>query len=155
MSGDIEVEGLEQLLATVRQDIDQVLEPVTQAIGEIGRDRLSQYPSPRRARQPFKTAQQRRGFFAKLKSGEIQVPYQRGGRKSQSLGRKWQIVQQPGPNRVLRNPARYAGLVQGERNAKYHAGHWPDVKQVATDIESDGTAERLTIDALNRAYGAE
>jgi hypothetical protein len=155
MSSGIEAEGLEAILVTFRQDLDRVLEPVTQAIGEIGRDRLSQYPAPRRAPQAFRSAQQRRGFFAKLRSGQIQVPYQRGGRGSQSLGRKWQIVQQPGPNRVLRNTARYAGLVQGERNAAYHRGHWPDVQQVANEIDSDGTAERLTVNALQNAYGAE
>lgn len=156
MSEGIEIEGLEQILARFRADLDLVLEPVTQAIGEVGRDRLSQAPAPRRAKQAFKSNHQRRGFFAKLKSGQIQVPYQRGGRGSQSLTRKWQIQQDAGPQRRLVNTARYAGLVQAKgRQSGYHAGHWPDDEQVSMAIESDGTAERLTVDAIERAYGAE
>lgn len=156
MSDPLVAEGVEEIVSALRRELDVVLAPVTQAIAVDGQNRLSNYPAARRAKQAFQTAKQRRGFFAKLRAGQIEVPYRRGGKRSETLGRKWQIVPANGPTRRLINPARYAALVHhGKKQAGYHKGTWPTDEATARDLENDGTVDRLVIQALRTAYGAE
>ena len=68
---------------------------------------------------------ERRAFWAKLKAGEIEVPYRRGlSPGSESLGKRWQ-VKGSGTRHSLINNASYASLVQGRKQIPYHkdTGH--------------------------------
>lgn len=55
--------------------------------GQYLKSKLATYPRERHGPQPFRTDKQRRGFFAKLKAGEIDVPYTRTGK----LGQSWEV----------------------------------------------------------------
>lgn len=86
------------------------------------------YPGASGKPQPFVSAKQRRAFFAKLRSGEISVPYQR----TNVLKQGWR---QSGPFAV-ENTVRYADLVQGAgRQARYHAGNWDTETEIAQESE--------------------
>jgi hypothetical protein len=103
------------------------------------------YPSPSGKPQPFVSAKQRRAFFAKLRSGEISVPYSRTG----TLRAGWQ---QQGPFEVV-NAVRYADLVQGAgRQAAYHAGTWDTETEIAQESERKavGVAEQAVMQHLRR-----
>jgi hypothetical protein len=111
---------------------------------------LAKYPAQRHAKQPFKSAQSRRFFFAALKRGQITVPYQRSGK----LGTEW-TRQQDGNGLTLTSTRPYSDLVRTRgKQSPYHAGNWPTTDDIAQKIEGD-TAEIIgtatVIDLLQRA----
>lgn len=83
----------------------------------------ARYPGERHDSQPFVSDAQRRGFFARLRSGEIQVPYVRGfAPTSEQLGQRWTVEERDGGlTQVVGNNASYAPLVQSaQRQTTYH-----------------------------------
>lgn len=130
--------------------IDHVaLQRVIDALGEIGGPELRRivqdaiandsvlkrvinYPPERSVPQPFKSAKQRRFFFAALRSGQISVPYSR----TYYLQRGWRYNAGEG---VVTNGAPYAGMVMGEKaeQAGYFSGKgWLSVTDIAQASES-------------------
>lgn len=99
---------------------------------------VAKYPTQEHRAQPFVSAQQRRGFFAKLRSGAITVPYQRTGNLGSS-GRKEPF--QSGLSVTWLAP--YSEIVIGEKQSKYFS-NWPNVVKVAEKIEGD-TAEVIGV----------
>lgn len=100
------------------------------------------YPPAAHRPQPFVSDRQRRGFFAKLNAGEIQVPYRRGfSPGSQRLGQSWNIRAISWHTVEVGNPATYGELVQSkDRQTRYHkTTGWNTVEAVA-----DQKAEAIT-----------
>lgn len=105
-------------------------------------------PSPSGRSQPFKTDRQRRGFFAKLRSGEIEVPYRRGqSPNSEALGRRWTTGMARWNEAVVGNNASYGEIVQAkDKQSRFHGTTgWKTIEEVANN-ESD--------DVLRRVQGA-
>lgn len=111
------------------------------------------YPAPSRKKQPFKSAKQRRYFFAALRSGKITVPYVRtqglaANTSKQRLGLTGMAVKFTRP---------YAKFVIGDQDeqADYHKGTWTTVTGMAQEIEADaktvGIAERIIQEVINRS----
>lgn len=148
MSDDLDIEGLDEAVKLVMTDLQPALRAVSIAIASEAMDRISPYPVSSRKPQAFKTAKQRRGFFAKLRSGAIRVPYRRSG---DTLGR-WSIT--PTSNgATLRNTSPHAGFMHAEKQAKYFQNSgWRSVKNVANEIQNDGTAGRMTEQAVQQAF---
>lgn len=90
--------------------------------------KLATYPTRRYGKavwssDPAKRYRQIRGFFAKLKAGEIDVPYRRGQSPgSQRLGQRWTTeARNNGFTQVVGNNASYAPLVQAaKKQTQYH-----------------------------------
>lgn len=120
-------------------DTQEMAQVIGVAVAESTRDLIASYPSPSRAKQPFKTAKQRMFFFAALRSGQIQVPYRRSG----DLGRSW--VTEPTTNGAeLKNTRGYADLVHDAKaQAKYHRGVWKTDQDAADEMERSGEAQRI------------
>ena len=97
------------------------------------------------------TDKQRRWFWANLKEGNISLPYQRGTSPgSEALGRKWTTApRNNGMAYVVGNNVSYGPLVQGEKQARYHAQTgWKTTEQVAA--EEAQTVTDYIIDGINR-----
>ena len=114
------------------------LEALKQAVGEASlyvRGKVSEYPRVQRRRMIFRTARQRRAFFAKLKSGEIEVPYRRGSSpNSETMGRRWNVDRSPdGLSARVGNNVSYARYVVGEKQAEYHRGNWKKTSDVVRE----------------------
>lgn len=114
------------------------LNALKQAVGEASlylRGKVSEYPRVRRRPMVFRTARQRRAFFAKLRSGEIEVPYRRGSSpNSQTLGRRWNVDRSPdGLSARVGNNVSYARYVVGEKQAEYHRGNWKKTSDVVRE----------------------
>ena len=86
----IEIEGLKEMVE--KYGSDRIVVGVGRGLDAWALmlvDALSNYPKARKKKmvdvygRTFKTDKQRRGFFAKLKDGQITVPYKRPG----TLGR--------------------------------------------------------------------
>lgn len=102
--------------------------------------KIAHYPAQRHGPNPglygssARAERMRRGFFARLRSGEIEVPYRRGASPgSESLGRKWTIAQSnAGLTATVGNNVSYGPLVQSDkRQTAYHAATgWKTVEQV-------------------------
>lgn len=148
---DLEIDGIEAASRLIGQDLAPVLDSIILALSLEVQGRIAPYPPARPRRQPFKSARQRRGFFAKLRSGKIQVPYRRTGQ----LGQKWVPDKSQGQIR-LRNTRGGAKYVHSAKEqARYHAGNWKTDAGVAEQVVSDGTAARVTEQALQHAFGGE
>lgn len=96
---------------------------------------FAKYPQHKpRAQAPYWTPKQRRGFFAKLRAGEIEVPYVRGQNKqSQKLGQSWTTeARNGGLTQIVGTAAKYAKLVQSAaKQSRYHkVTGWQTDKQV-------------------------
>jgi hypothetical protein len=74
----IVITGLDRALAVLAFDTRGLVRDACLAAAVATQDIVSVYPAARHGRQPFKTTAQRRAFFAKLRSGAIEVPYRRG-----------------------------------------------------------------------------
>lgn len=131
----IKLEGIGPLDDLLKQ-IEQ-LTPVKAGIAEsalLVKGRIATYPPVRRGPQPFKTAKQQRYFFRALRKGEIEVPYRRGGKNSEALGRRWTLAfENDGLSAVLGNNASYGPVVQSRpMQSNYHrATGWPVIEDVA------------------------
>lgn len=98
---------------------------------------LAAYPPERHAPQPFVSDRQRRGFFAKLRSGEIEVPYRRGRSPgSRKLGQSWRVRSSP-LEAVVGTTVSYAPLVmaRGDQTRYHRATGWRTAEDVQ---ERDG-----------------
>lgn len=95
---------------------------------------LATYPSHTPRAMPM-TPAQRRGFFARLRSGAIQVPYRRGQSPgSQALGRRWAVSRNGNMSVTVGNNATYAALVQGGSQTGYHrVTGWKTAQQAWDD----------------------
>jgi len=145
---DLDITGLKEAAALIGQDLTVPLGAALFAIALEAQGRIAPYPAASHKPQAFKTAKQRRGFFAKLRSGQISVPYRRSGQ----LGSKW-IADGGGAQIRLRNTAGYAGLVHSEKGqASYHRGTWKTDEKIADEVVGDGTAANLIEQALQKAF---
>jgi hypothetical protein len=113
---------------------------------------------PQRRRMTWKSAQQRRGFFAALNRGEIRVPYRRTGH----LGRSWSFRVQRSRQETIgeignnasdrRTGKRYGPYVMShESQARIHQGVWDTDKSIV-DQESSrivGIFERYIEGAIH------
>lgn len=81
------------------------------------------YPRESHRPQPFVSDKQRRGFFAKLSAGEIEVPYRRGSSpNSETASKRWSVeARDGGLTQVAGNNASYAPLLySAEKQTAYH-----------------------------------
>ena len=125
MPDGIRIEGLPEL-QKIMQKLG-TLQPVKTGLKSAAlhvKGRIAKYPPVSRRPQPFVSDLQRRGFFAKLKSGEIDVPYKRGiSSKSERLGQSWTVEpRNAGLTQIVGSDTSYGPLVQGERQTGYHKG---------------------------------
>lgn len=120
MPADIKLEGKDYVLAKLA--LLGRLDPVKAGIRAAGiylKGKLAQYPQVNRLTraevygETFKTARQRRAFFAKLKSGAIEVPYHRGESPgSQRFKARWAVTgENNGMTAVVGNNATYGPLL--------------------------------------------
>jgi hypothetical protein len=132
----IDLSDLEQKLKQVTGD--DLRREIAQAIAEEAvQPELAKYPSPSRKRQPFKSSQSRKYFFAALRSGQITVPYRRTGNAQESQ------VTATAQGVDVTVPAKYSDLLRTKgKQADYHKGTWDTTEQIAKKIEDD-TAELI------------
>lgn len=93
---------------------------------------LRKYPTPSRKKQPFKSAKSRRFFFAALRSGKIEVPYQRSGATGMSYEKR-ETAQ--GIDVTSDRPS--AIYTRGTPQAAYFKGTWETHEQVASSLIGD------------------
>lgn len=91
---------------------------------------LQVYPPQSRKPMIFVSERQRKAFFAKLRRGEITVPY----RRTYRLREGWRPV---GDGKRVENLVPYARFVQGDPGqARYHRGNWKTVTQIAREVSN-------------------
>lgn len=156
--------GEEMIQLTISDDLTRLLsgqqivtamQAATKAAAAIGQDRIAAYPPVRRRKVTFASDKQRRGFFARLRSGAIEVPYRRGTSPgSETLGRRWHIRPSGSIAHVLTNDASYAPLVHGaDDQAAYHKGNWKTDEELAVALRNDGTFWIVIEQALSAQLG--
>lgn len=161
---NIRIEGLDELIAKINT-LEQLkgLASVMKAAALHVKGKIAQYPPRSHAKNPAlygksaRAAKMRRGFFAKLKSGEIEVPYRRGvSPGSERLGAKWTVRATGGTGagmhlqQTIGNNVSYGPLVQSDKRqtAMHAAGGWKTVEQVAH--EERGAVVRKVRQELER-----
>ena len=129
------IEGLPEL-QKIMQKVGS-LQPVQTGLKSAAlyvKGQIAKYPPVSRRPQPFVSDLQRRGFFAKLKSGEIDVPYKRGiSSKSERLGQSWTIqASNGGLAQTVGSDTSYGPLVQDiGRQTRYHRETgWKTIQEV-------------------------
>jgi hypothetical protein len=110
---------------------------------------MAKYPSPSGKKQPFRSAQSRKFFFAALKKGSINVPYRRTGKTGQTT------KQDTSSGVDVVSTAPYSDKVRTKgKQYKYHEGHWEDTESIARRIEggdADAIATASVIKQLSKA----
>jgi hypothetical protein len=138
MAETLRLEGVEELLKklTSLEDMRRVKAAIALS-ADMLRGRLAEYPvrSSRPNMMLKLNDKMRRGFFAKLKSGEIEVPYRRGQSPgSEKLGQSWTVRKSNyGFKATIGTGVSYARLVQDSaKQTSYHRGTgWITTKQTA------------------------
>jgi len=142
MADPIRIEGLDALIDKIRNLAQfQNLARAMRIGAELVLGDLKKYPPVSRRKRNFINPKQRAAFFAKLKAGEIEVPYRRGQSPgSQNLQQRWtRRASDRGLTQTLGNNASYAQLVQGpQRQAQYHrVTGWQTTAQVLDKRRAD------------------
>jgi hypothetical protein len=124
-------ETLDALQKTQADLVQAAAKPAAEAVLAIAKP----YPSPSRARQPFKSDKSRRFFFAALRSGAISVPY----RRTNAMGNAWDW--QPTPDgAVATNPHPHAAMtIVKDTRFRYHR-NWPTEEQIAANAAEPARA---------------
>jgi hypothetical protein len=157
----LRIEGLDELMKMLDRFPQKVQRAMTAGIHQstaIVRKALATYP-PRRAgvKVIFSSDRQRKGFFAKLRSGEIEVPYRRGvSPGSEKLGAGWttevKTVRSTHIKGIVGNRASYGPLVQGEQQTAMHKGTgWKTVEWVLATKKAE--IERKLADLVGAVLG--
>lgn len=161
MGAFIEINGLDAAIAQVQnlRDLKRINDALTKGALYLKAKMATYPPKKRPSRQrvygaTFQSAKQRRGFFAKLNAGAIDVPYRRGiSPGSETLGRRWTVASRGPTTLVIGNNASYARLVQArDKQTKYHqVVGW----QTAEDVTERETAQvvREVEAQLSRHFG--
>lgn len=136
----VRIEGLDALIRKLNSIGPQAYRPAIAEAATHVKGVIATYPPQRTGRrQPFKTAQSRRFFFAALRDGRIEVPYRRGTSPgSEAMGRRWTIqFRNQGKTAIVGNNASYVSLVHGhtEQSRFHKEGGWKTDRQIA-DQES-------------------
>jgi hypothetical protein len=104
--------------------------------------RITTYPPPPAGwHVRFASDRQRKGFFARLKSGAISVPYQRTG----TYGRAWKVVRSGKGWRLQGRAAQHGrdythwvgGYAYGGGQAAVHQGRWTPVRDAMDEAVKD------------------
>ena len=109
---------------------------------------LRQYPPPSGKPMQWASEKQRRYVMAAIRSGAIQVPYQRTG----NYGNSFQKQTIPDGMSVVSQLA-YAPYVRGPGQAAYHRDTWQTLDDLATSLEDAAaiTATAVLLDAVGDA----
>jgi hypothetical protein len=132
----VTIRGLEELRAKLGpQMTSQVFREPTKRASTRLETALTTYPDPpRNKRMTFKTARQRRFFFAALRSGRISVPY----RRTRNLAKGWvlKFLERASEFRIeVSNKVPYLPWVMGPgTQADIHKGRWNTTAQVAQKV---------------------
>ncbi len=103
----------------------------TTVADEVVLPALHKYPPKSGKKMQWASDKQRRFFFAQLRAGAIQVPYQRTG----DYGRSFE-KQGISDGVALVSGLAYAPYVRGPGQAAYHKGNWTSLEELATSLES-------------------
>ncbi len=148
------IEGLDQLYQTLNAlSNPDLMRGGLMAAGTHLKGKIAEYPAWSSRPQGFKTDLQRRGFFAKRKSGEIEVPYRRvSSPGAESLGRKWTVQAESDTRVVVGNNTSYGPLVQGPQQTAYHQQTgWQTTDDVLA--AEAGTVAELVMAQVNQILG--
>jgi len=138
----IRIEGLPELQKIMKKlgSLEPVKTGLKTGAGQLKREVAKEPPVSRRPVAQFWTPKQRRGFFAKLNSGEIDVPYFRGiNKNSERLRQSWTTQSQHGGlTWIVGNDTSYGPLVKEEgMQARYHKDTgW---KTTRTDVDENSS----------------
>jgi hypothetical protein len=145
MDIQIRVEGVEELVAklTKLEQLKRVKKQVL-AEGTALRGKMATYPTRVYSPNPLikSNPKVRRAFFAKLRAGEISVPYNR----TYKLRDNWKVASEGGGWTVKVSVAgvSYAPLVQGANQAYGHSvSGWLTVNRAET-LYGPGIKQRIT-----------
>lgn len=147
----IKVEGAEALIAAL--GINNILRPVIWAVAEHLLGQVRNYPKQDVGRPAIwsRNAERRKrqmaGFFARLRSGEITVPYIR----TSALAKRWAVyTSMGGLEATLVNNTPYGPLVQDrEEQTRFHdLTGWDTVDEV---VESEQVHVSNLANALTQA----
>jgi len=120
---NVKVDGLEKVARLLGTRLAPAIRAGAVGIAQAIQHETAPYPSPRPRKQVFASEKQRRGFFARLHSGAIHVPYRRTG----DVAAGWKITTQE-MSAILSNAAPGAVFVHGSPpdvpQAAYHKGNW-------------------------------
>jgi hypothetical protein len=156
MSFSSEIRGMPQLLEKLRQL--ESLAPIKAGMKAAAvhvKGKVAKYPKVSRRPQAFVSAKQRRGFFARLRAGQIEVPYRRGtSPMTERLGQSWTIEERDdGLTQVIGTNVSYARLVQDEKKqTAYHAGTGWRTAQAVLEQEGREVVRRVEL-AVRRLIG--
>lgn len=143
----VTIEDLDKIESALDLNMDDLRRAVAEAEAPVVILRLQSYPNQSGKPQPFKTARQRRFFFAALRSGRIVVPY----RRTHQLAQGWFALPYAASRLDIanRNPD-IAKLVMGEKGeqAAYHKGTWDTVNTVAKRIDAESVLEPTAVGAI-------
>lgn len=132
---DIVIEGLDALerkLGRLRA-VEVLRIPMAQSV-HLLHGAVQDYPPASGRKMKWKSAKQRRWFFANLREGNIVIPYRR--RKSGGLAGSWVARVEASPRTltgIVTSKISYGPLVMHpQRQADYHRGTWPTTDTIVT-----------------------
>jgi len=141
MSYGVTIEGIDDLLRRLDKVADgsKALRDGMLRSADYVKGKLKVYPKASGKPQPFKTDNSRRWFFANLRDGKINVPYER----TRTLMDKWASeVSGDGLTAKIGNNTPYAQIVQGrDKQSPYHSGTWQTAEDTLDDSKGHITEE--------------
>lgn len=139
---NVTVTGMEDMGDRLTRFEEQVVSPALTRICDMLVDEYKKYPDEKRVTRKqafggngFFSDKQRRWFFANLRSGELELPYNRTRR----FERSWNVSSVSNTEKTIKNAAPYSGFVMGGAEDKTGQSRmqkligWKKVTEIMTE----------------------
>lgn len=154
---EIEVKGLEELIAKLNGTAPKVIGDITMAVGQLVRDAMAKEPKARTGPVKWASAKQRSWYhWARAKNvPPLPLQYTRNSDPwSQRLGPSWAVERWGQMDAAVGTRVTYAKWVQSEefQQPMHEATGWKTDKDAVEEVRRSGAVERIVSDVVKKEW---
>lgn len=152
---EIEVKGLEELIAKLNGTAPKVIGGITMAVGQLVRDAIAKYPKRGAGPVKWASAKQRTWYHAARGKAGLPLQYTRNSDPwSQRLGPSWAVERWGQMDAAVGTRVTYAKWVQSEefQQPMHEATGWKTDKDAVEEVRRSGAIERIVSGVIKKEW---
>lgn len=150
---EIEVKGLNRLIAKLGDAAPRIIGAVTMAIGEEVRKAMAAYPAKPDRPIWWTSDKQRRWYFANRYAEGLDFGYTRNSDFwSERLGPSWAVERYGEMGSVVGTRVSYAKWVQSFEHQQFFLEKWTTDKEAVEEVRRSGAVERIVSGVIKKEW---